>query len=155
MDQVAPGQSVVLAFEDREEAATYAESLLDDEEYYYDAVASVQALDVEALVVTSRDADFRVGLVFTGDLTIEGPVDGFGAIKSGQLEIITSGDLQAPKRVAIERLTMVPDTLYAEKSPQDFLDLEQDPIWVRRRAATPPRSHARRAHARRNPARPR
>ena len=49
---------VVLAFEDREEAEAYAKSLKDDDEaselaVYENAEASVQALDVEALVVTS------------------------------------------------------------------------------------------------------
>jgi hypothetical protein len=57
---------VVLAFEDRDEAERYAVSLREEA---YSGDASVQALDVEALVVTSRDADFRVGIVFRGDLT--------------------------------------------------------------------------------------
>ena len=61
------GSHVVLAFEDKTEAERYASSL--KEETGGSSDASVQALDVEALVVTSRDADFRVGIVFRGDLT--------------------------------------------------------------------------------------
>lgn len=61
------GSHVVLAFEDKAEAERYACSL--KEETGGSSDASVQALDVEALVVTSRDADFRVGIVFRGDLT--------------------------------------------------------------------------------------
>ena len=57
------GSHVVLAFEDKLEAERYAVSLREEA---YSSDASVQALDVEALVVTSRDADFRVGIVFKG-----------------------------------------------------------------------------------------
>jgi hypothetical protein len=51
-------QHVVLAFEDREDAETYAASLSDAEVISggYEGEASVQGLDVEALVVTSRGA---------------------------------------------------------------------------------------------------
>ena len=55
-------EHLVLAFEDREEAELYALSLCDGSplDYAGYSVAAVQGLDVEALVVTSRDAEFQV-----------------------------------------------------------------------------------------------
>ena len=59
---------VVLAFERRDDAEAYARSLHADAPL--DSEAEVQALDLEALIVTSREADFRVALVFAGDLEV-------------------------------------------------------------------------------------
>jgi hypothetical protein len=113
-----PDSHVVVAFEDRSEAERYAVSL---QEEAFDSVASVQALDVEALVVTSRDADFRVGMVFKGALQETPPPGESSAL------FITSSE---PKtRVSIS-ITMVPDSLYEGKTSEDFLDLAEDPIWV-------------------------
>lgn len=110
------GSQVVLAFEDRNEAEQYALSL---RESMYDEVASVQALDVEALVVTSREANFRVGLVFEGDLTVDPPTAG---------GLITSGEIgSAPLGIV---LTIVPEQLFADKTSADFIDVAEDPIWV-------------------------
>lgn len=60
-------EHVVVAFEDEEEAHLYANTL-DATEFGEGAVPSVQALDLETLVVSSREANFRVALVLQGDL---------------------------------------------------------------------------------------
>jgi len=113
---------VVLAFEDREDAETYAASLSDAEVISggYEGEASVQGLDVEALVVTSRDADFQVGLVFSGDLVAEtdGPSTPF---------LITGADSRP--RVALS-ITIVPDNCFEGRTAEDFLDPAEDPVWV-------------------------
>jgi len=109
------GVQVVLAFEDRDEAERYALSLREDA---YDEVASVQALDVEALVVTSREANFRVGLVFEGDLS-----EGISQSES----LITSALPSTPLGIV---MTIVPESLFADKTSADFIDVAEDPIWV-------------------------
>ena len=68
-------QGVVLAFETKSDAEEYARSLealdMDAARQLQDSVeTSVQALDLEVLVVSSREADFRVAMVFDGDLSI-------------------------------------------------------------------------------------
>ena len=115
------GAHVVLAFEDREEAESYAESLA-EEDGPYGEVASVQALDVEALVVTSRDADFRVGIVFRNDLQTSGEA----ADDDAAPLILTSA---TPPRVSVS-ITMIPEGVFAGKTSEDFLDPDEDPVWV-------------------------
>jgi len=107
------GAQVVLAFEDRSEAERYALSL---RESVYDDIASVQALDVEALVVTSREANFRVGLVFAGDLS-----------ESETVSLISTGGPLSPLGIV---MTIVPESLFSDKTSADFIDVAEDPIWV-------------------------
>jgi len=109
------GAHVVLAFEDKAEAESYALSLRED---LLDEVASVQALDVEALVVTSREAAFKVGIVFQGDLQPPAP---------SQQILITSVIPAQPLGVT---MTIVPENLFSHKTSADFLDAAEDPIWV-------------------------
>lgn len=142
-----PDAHVVLAFEDRTEAEAYALALSSDPlEDGYDAVASVQGLDVEALVVTSRDADFKVGVVFGGDL-LSGEVDsrssssssmGGGSGLSASAPMITGGVASGlgslypsspPPSVSIS-ITMVPDACFEGRTADDFLDPTEDPVWV-------------------------
>jgi len=142
-----PDAHVVLAFEDRTEAEAYALALSSDPlEDGYDAVASVQGLDVEALVVTSRDADFKVGVVFGGDL-LSGEVDsrssssssmGGGSGLSASAPMITGGvpsglgslyPSSPPPSVSIS-ITMVPDACFEGRTADDFLDPTEDPVWV-------------------------
>ena len=128
------GEHVVLAFEDREEAEAYSVSLREEA---YSSDASVQALDVEALVVTSRDADFRVGIVFSGDLTSYKAGDGGSddEFASPFAPLITSGDSdldgagKSQQRVSVS-ITMVPDSCFEGKTASDFLDPSEDPVWV-------------------------
>jgi hypothetical protein len=149
-------QHVVLAFEDREEAEQYALSLRDSPEELgqphlagYESLASVQGLDVEALVVTSRDADFKVGVVFKGDLipvdppssssslggvetrdtapdTVPPFITGFPSLDAGLAEV---GASSAGPRVAVS-ITMVPDACFEGRTADDFLDPAEDPVWV-------------------------
>jgi len=122
-------QHVVLAFEDRDEAEAYALSLSVADDFArdaagYDGLASVQGLDVEALVVTSRDADFRVGVVFRGDLRTDA--------ESGASVFFTGGELLGASEVPRVSLsiTMVPDSCFEGKTTDDFLDPLEDPVWV-------------------------
>ena len=117
MEVGADEAHVVLAFEDHDEAERYALSLQDEA---YDSIPSVQALDVEALVVTSRDADFRVGMVFRGGLSANAAKDELSAL-------ITSVLPTTPLGLSI---TMVPDGLFEDKTSADFLDPSEDPVWV-------------------------
>lgn len=66
----------------------------------------MQALDLEALVVTSRDADFRVALVFKGDVKVSPST-------TAENPLIVSG-LAAPSAVTIS-ITMVPDGMFEGK----------------------------------------
>jgi len=113
-------QHVVLAFEDATDAERYAASLADEP---FASPATVQQLDFEALVVTSRDADFHVAVVFRGDLDAL-PT---GEAGSSSLPILTTGGGGEALSASI---TMVPDELFSEKSPDDYLDPAEDPIWV-------------------------
>lgn len=110
---------VVLAFECEVEAAQYARSITLTEEEFDESVASVQALDVEALVVTSRDADIRVAIVFRGDLLSEA---------EPSLPTLITG-VGAPPSVSLT-ITMVPDDIFEDKTSADFLDPSEDPVWV-------------------------
>jgi len=116
---------VVLAFEDPNDAQRYALSLVHSDEVLDDEEASVQALDVEALVVTSRDADIRVAIVFKGALIAVADEDPSASV--GLPLFITSG---APPPPVSMTITMVPDDLYADKTSADYLDPSEDPIWV-------------------------
>jgi len=135
-------QHVVLAFEDREEAEAYSLSLRQNDPTYdaaFGPVASVQGLDVEALVVTSRDADFQVGVIFRGDLFSAGgdgtggAADGAGVGGGPSAPLITGGvdgDVYPPAPEASLSITMVPDSCFEGRTADDFLDPSEDPIWV-------------------------
>lgn len=114
-------QHVVVAFEDRREAESYAATL--GEEIVDGSEASVQALDLEALVVSSREADFRVGIVFEGDLKL-------GPGESTQGMLITAGGPSRQVNPLTIGLTMVPDQMYADRSTADLLDPNEDEVWV-------------------------
>jgi hypothetical protein len=139
---------VVLAFEDRNEAETYALSLsqadpMDVDYAGYDSVASVQGLDVEALIVTSRDAEFKVGVVFRGDLLSQDAIGGSSSSRpradaTGWSTALTGGfssvhaefpAYRTPPRVSIT-ITMVPDTCFEGSTAEEFLDPNDDPLWV-------------------------
>jgi len=107
----------VLAFEEESDAKRYAISLRDEPNT---GTASVQALDFEALVVTSRDADFAVAVVFQGDLGASPKVD------EHEVPIFAS-DAAAALSMSV---TMVPDEVFAGKSASDYVDPAEDPIWV-------------------------
>jgi len=108
---------VVLAFEDVKDAERYALSLTEEP---YSTPPTVQELDFEALVVTSRDASFGVAVVFKGDLGEYLSLD--------DLEVpIFASDTAASLSVSI---TMVPSHLFADKSAADYIDPAEDPIWV-------------------------
>jgi len=108
-------KNVVAAFENREDAERYAGTLSEMEE----SEPSVQALDFEALVVSSREADFRVALVFSGDVQNHQDLP--------MPLIITGNTPQQPLNVAF---TMVPEEMYAEKTSADFIDPAEDQVWV-------------------------
>jgi len=110
------GAHVVLAFECVQEARLYAETLKEEE---FESDATVQALDVAALVITSREADFRVGVVFKGDLEAD----------TASTPLIMSGVPPAPERLSLS-ITMVPDHVFAGRSSDEFLDPAEDPVWV-------------------------
>jgi len=125
MEVAAEGETpVVLAFECPEDASAYAVSLSQTEEVFEGEVASVQALDVEALVVTSRDADIRVAIVFKGD--VEAAPDELAS--SGGLPLLITGAFRPPP-VSVT-ITMVPDGLFSDKTSSDYLDPAEDPVWV-------------------------
>lgn len=141
-------RGVVLAFETKYDAEQYARSLevldvdggqdggrLDDGS----AEMSVQALDLEVLVVSSREADFRVAMVFDGDLSFStagsdeaGVVgaDGAGLNLTGDagLLLAETGD-EAAQYVTIA-VTMVPEDMYAGRSSADFIDPVVDDMYV-------------------------
>ena len=76
-------------------------------------------LDVAALLITSREADFRVGVVFKGDLEAD----------ASSTPLILSGTPPAPDRLSLS-ITMVPDHVFAGRSSEEFLDPAEDPVWV-------------------------
>jgi len=106
---------VVLAFESKEDAEEYSVSLQEDA---YSTPASAQQLDFEALVVTSRDANFGVAVVFEGDLR---------SIESTSQPIFDGSGKASTLSVSI---TMVPEELYADVQASDYIDPAEDPIWV-------------------------
>jgi hypothetical protein len=87
----------------------------------------VQALDVEALVVTSREADIRVAIVFKGDLEA---AESDSSAAAPPL-LITSGDGERRRVGPLSlTITMVPSDLSEDKTSADFLDPSEDPVWV-------------------------
>jgi len=122
MHEEDEGVNVVLAFEDEAEAQRYARTLHDEP---YDNDASVQALDVAALVITSREADFRVGVVFKGDLE----EDKEGA-KAAASRFITGADDVVESDKLTLSITMVPESAFEGHTADEFLDPAEDPIWV-------------------------
>ena len=121
--QEEEGAPVVLAFECDREAKRYAQTLKEEAE----GEATVQALDVAALVITSREADFLVGVVFKGDLE---DADSDAATQKMKTEYILGGTGPAPPDRLSLSITIVPDNLFEGRSSADFLDPENDPVWV-------------------------
>jgi len=124
MEMEGDDSHVVLAFESRQDAEDYAQSL-SDEQALFEPVPSVQALDVEALVVTSRDADFRVGVVFEGDLAMSDAADA-----PAQPLPIWPPPASKPATPSALSITMVPEGVFEGKSAEDYLDPSEDPVWV-------------------------
>jgi len=110
------GAHVVLAFECANEARLYSQTLKEED---FESEATVQPLDVAALVITSREADFRVGVVFKGDLEAA----------PSSTPLIMSGVPPAPERLSLS-ITMVPDHVFAGRTSEEFLDPSEDPVWV-------------------------
>jgi len=115
----------VVAFEDEEEAKAYAASVIHELE---EGEPSIQALDLEALVVSSREAHFRVALVLRGDLL---PAGSDATASAGELPspYISMGVPPPPPPLAVS-FTMVPDELYADRRAEDYPDPLEDFVWV-------------------------
>ena len=133
------GAHVVLAFECATEAKRYAETL---REKVYEDVATVQALDVAALVITSREADFRVGVVFKGDFDAEDETP------SNLSQLITA--VPDPDRMSLS-ITIVPDNIFADRTSDEFLDPSEDPVRVPVRVPLWPSAARTQARARARP----
>lgn len=119
MELADQDQHVVVAFENESDAAAYASSIAQD--FEPSPEASVQALDLEALVVSSREADFRVAVIFDGDLDM----------KSASSEpLITMGASIDPELNMRVSFTLVPEDMFSEKSSADFLDPAEDKVWA-------------------------
>lgn len=132
---------VVLAFDGESQAEKYANWL---QEESGEPAPTLQALDLEALIVTSREADFRVAVVFEEDMQ--------NAAANGDATDDSSARSEASRRDDVVQqlysqfpagmfagmprknfnlpLTMVPDTLYAGKTSADYIDPEEDSVWV-------------------------
>lgn len=145
-------RGVVLAFETRYDAEEYARSFeaLDMDGARVDhgsSETSVQALDLEVLVVSSREANFRVAMVFDGDLSFSASSSGSAADELGGLEpdgaglpftgeaglLFTetaSGDEDEAAEYVTIAVSMVPDDMYAGRSSADFIDPEVDEMFV-------------------------
>ena len=122
--EVEDDQGVVLAFESNYDAERYARSLAimerDAEEDFEEA--SVQALDLEALVVSSHEADFRVAMVFSGDLTVT---------SAAELPyIMRESGVEPPPGAVTIAVTLVPEDMYEGKTSDDFVDPAVDTVWV-------------------------
>ena len=127
------GAHVVLAFECATEAQRYAETLEDEA---YDGTASVQPLDVAALVITSREADFRVGVVFKGDFQVEDSYTG----KVVPTSLFVSAASPDRDRLSLS-ITIVPDSIFEGRTSEDFIDPDEEPVRCHRStAATAPPS---------------
>jgi len=112
-------QDIVIAFENEDDAAAYASSIAED--FEPSPSASVQALDLEALVVSSREADFRVAVIFKGDLDM----------KSAAFEpLITMGASIEPELNMRVSFTLVPEDMFSEKSSADFIDPAEEKVWA-------------------------
>ena len=90
-------RGVVLAFELQHDAEEYARSLealdLDSARVVHgSSETSVQALDLEVLVVSSREADFRVAMVLDGDLSIHTSAGGAAGCAVEGLGPLSSAD---------------------------------------------------------------
>ena len=127
--EVEDDKGVVLAFESREDADTYANSLAvmeaDDPDYEQ---ASVQALDLEALVVSSHEADFRVAIVFSGDLSV---TPGSGGDSPSLIMRRGPGAAGGPPPDAVTiAVTLVPEDMFEGRTSDDFIDPAVDSVWV-------------------------
>jgi len=121
--EVEEDKGVVLAFESNYDAERYARSLaiMEHEEEDYEE-ASVQALDLEALVVSSHEADFRVAMVFSGDLTVT---------STAELPyIMRESGVEPPPGAVTIAVTLVPEDMYEGKTSDDFVDPAVDTVWV-------------------------
>lgn len=145
-------RGVVLAFETRYDAEEYARSLealdMDNARVVHgSSETSVQALDLEVLVVSSREANFRVAMVFDGDLSFSASSSGSAADELGAFEpggtglpftgeaglLFTetaSGDEDEAAEYVTIAVSMVPEDMYAGRSSADFIDPEVDEMFV-------------------------
>lgn len=73
-------------------------------------------------MVTSRDADFGVAIVFKGDLAPSAAVD------ERDVPIFAS-DALSSSALSVS-ITLVPDDVFADRSASDYIDPAEDPIWV-------------------------
>ena len=144
---------VVLAFETEGDAEEYARSLeaLDMDSArvvaHGGSETSVQALDLEVLVVSSREANFRVAMVFDGDLSFSSSSSGSAADELGVFELdgaglpftgeagllfteTASGDEDEAAEYVTIAVSMVPEDMYAGRSSADFIDPEVDEMFV-------------------------
>lgn len=144
---------VVLAFETEGDAEEYARSLeaLDMDSArvvtHGGSETSVQALDLEVLVVSSREANFRVAMVFDGDLSFSSSSSGSAADELGVFELdgaglpftgeagllfteTASGDENEAAEYVTIAVSMVPEDMYAGRSSADFIDPEVDEMFV-------------------------
>jgi len=115
-------QHVVVAFEDRDEAERYARTLDAYDPFVLQlgvttTEASVQELDLEALVVSSREAEFRVAVVFQGDL------------QTSSSAILSSKDVPTLEQLNVS-YTLVPDDMFEGKTTADLIDVAEDTVWV-------------------------
>ena len=107
--EVEAGQGVVLAFESNYDAERYARSLrvMEGEAEDYEE-ASVQALDLEALVVSSHEAGFGVATVFAGDLQVT---------SAAELPyIMRESGVEPPPGAVTIAVTLVPEDMYEGKT---------------------------------------
>jgi len=145
-------RGVVLAFETEGDAEEYARSLealdMDSARVVHGgSETSVQALDLEVLVVSSREANFRVAMVFDGDLSFSSSSSGSAADELGVFELdgaglpftgeagllfteTASGDKDEAAEYVTIAVSMVPEDMYAGRSSADFIDPEVDEMFV-------------------------
>ena len=145
-------RGVVLAFETEGDAEEYARSLealdMDNARVVHgSSETSVQALDLEVLVVSSREANFRVAMVFDGDLSFSSSSSGSAADELGVFELdgaglpftgeagllfteTASGDKDEAAEYVTIAVSMVPEDMYAGRSSADFIDPEVDEMFV-------------------------
>ena len=137
-------KQVVVAFEEHSEAQRFAAALPVAGEEAGEPHPTVQALDLEALVVSSREASFRVAVVLRGDLqpnaaaTDAPPLPPPAAPPASPVPFITVGRLDGKSAPPPESgrvpfsvsFTMVPEDMYADRSAADYLDPLEDTVWV-------------------------
>ena len=119
-------RNIVIAFEQEDDAMHFVQALHQDSD---ELVPTVQALDLETLVVSSREAEFQVALVLRGDLQPRELSD----VRSSPPLIATSASSWVDASLIsnfVLSFTMVPDEMFADRSAEDFLDPLEDSVWV-------------------------